>query len=452
MTQRWPKTSLALIFGLILVATSSCGSSTTSEISSDLEAPTSTHNQAQLVREGIQEQPPASEEQFGLPVNSADDSNLEGSQTDPEASEEQTDPETPEEQTAQGDSENPETPAAPENPADASNAGDLQLDGETPEEQTAQGDSENLETPAASENPADISEADFITSEASDRPLIILRLLLIFVWCGSVSVALAWILFLQNRRSKQLMEKIDERFNHLERIYLPDELRQLKSKVSNSSSDQTGIITQNDDVLKVEQNQILKAIDDLRDQLSQVNAKLEKYPNEQSKEHNFNNAADSSSTSSTILDSAVPEWVTDYNLLTLGGPRAKVDNFLTTNNVQEVTQTEQSFNQQWIGQKENIYFEVNTTTGSYWLIRSFKQQTPVYHIVPNKRKFSFLEGTLSAMEAYYDLKQSGADESQEFDPSKIKNIKQFQVIRPTEVEEVVPDQQWQLKEKGLLEF
>jgi len=415
MTQRWPKTSLALIFGLILVATSSCGSSTTSEISSDLEAPTSTHNQAQLVREGIQEQPPASEEQFGLPVNSADDSNLEGSQTDPEASEEQTDPETPEEQTAQGDSENPETPAAPENPADASNA-------------------------------------DFITSEASDRPLIILRLLLIFVWCGSVSVALAWILFLQNRRSKQLMEKIDERFNHLERTYLPDELRKLKSKVTNSSSDQTGIITQNDDVLKVEENQILEAIDDLRDQLSQVNAKLEKYPNEQSKEHNFNNAADSSSTSSTILDSAVPEWVTDYNLLTLGGPRAKVDNFLTTNNVQEVAPTEQSVNQQWIGQKENIYFEVNTTTGSYWLIRSFKQQTPVYHIVPNKRKFSFLEGTLSAMEAYYDLKQSGADESQEFDPSKIKNIKQFQVIRPTEVEEVVPDQQWQLKEKGLLEF
>lgn len=154
----------------------------------------------------------------------------------------------------------------------------------------------------------------------------------------------------------------------------------------------------------------------------------------------------------SVRYSFTPEWVKNYNLLSLSGGRDEATSFASQYYAKEVAQTEASLNQSWVGQKEGIYFEANSNTGSYWLISSLGQrQSPVYHIVPNKRKFRFMEGTLSAMEVYFDFQIAGTDNSQPFNPEDADTL-EFQVIYPAEVLEVVPQQQWQLQHKGLLEF
>jgi len=156
--------------------------------------------------------------------------------------------------------------------------------------------------------------------------------------------------------------------------------------------------------------------------------------------------------SGPVRYSDTPEWVKSYNLLSLSGGRDEATSFASQYNAKEVVQTEASLNQSWVGQKEGIYFEANSNTGSYWLISSLdQQQSPVHHIVPNKRKFRFMEGTLSAMDAYFDFQIAGTDKSQPFNPEEADTL-EFQVIHPAEVLEVVPQQRWQLQYKGLLEF
>jgi hypothetical protein len=371
MTQQWPKISLALMFSLILVAASDCGSSQAETLSQAASTSSSEAN------------------------------------TQPEQSREALD--------------SPDTPVAPEN---------------------SENDLANTSSPPST------------ISESNNRVLNNLRLALILLWFSSVSAAIPWILLLQKEHSQKLAE-IAENLDTLRSTDIPEGVLKLEGILRNLSLDKPGGSNQvNDSSLTEKQPSLDEEVDlpteKLEEEIEPQNIKdIEaKQPSGESDPGIETDVSKSGGS----LDSSVLPWVTEYNRLSLHGQKEQAAEFATKHNAQEVAQTETSLSQQWVGRKEGIYFEINTNTGSYWLIKSFNQQPPVYHIVPNKRKFSFTESALPTIQAYFELKQAGADGSQGFDPNKVADMNKFQVIYPAEVIEVSAGQQWELKKKGLLEF
>jgi hypothetical protein len=249
------------------------------------------------------------------------------------------------------------------------------------------------------------------------------------------------------RQIKSLQETIDAQQEKIDQLERQIQTNQIPKKIQGEDS---GIASESSQVTE----DLACKLNELGDQDNLRNWKRDEFSSADS--NDFSNGEDVVEADTDLpippKNFFVPEWVTHYNSLPLSGGRDDAVNFANCYSAKEVDQTEESLSQYWVGQKEGIYFETNINTGSYWLINSQDQQQGfVHHVVPNKRKFRFIESALPTIKAYFNFSIEGIDSSQLFKPEEV-NMAEFQVIHPAEVMEVETNQRWQLQHKGLLKF
>jgi hypothetical protein len=108
--------------------------------------------------------------------------------------------------------------------------------------------------------------------------------------------------------------------------------------------------------------------------------------------------------------------------------------------------SEDSLGDNWLGRDRPVIFEERI--GSYWITNA---PDDYGYLLLNKTKFRFNENNLDSIHACFDFNQSESSHGIELDIFRL-DLSAFRIIYPALVTRSLPDNQWRLERRGLIEF